>query len=116
MAFWVLSDSTQLTGLEPTPQGVARLTNGKNRGEWSDTMTNGTIGGRRTEPPYNGKENGHGTDGVGRVRTGDPPTTRKDVPGPARGARGTHTGTGGGRTGTRGPAGPGRATPQKIGG
>ena len=37
MAFLGLTDSTELAGMEPTPQGVARLTNGENRGRRSES-------------------------------------------------------------------------------
>ena len=66
MAFLVLPDSTQLTGLKPAPQVVACPTNRENWGRQSDNMTSRKAGGRRTDSSTSREENGRRTDGVGR--------------------------------------------------
>ena len=55
MDFLGLTDSTQLAGLEPSPQGVAHLTNGEIWGRRSNEMTDGTKGGGKTDFPTNGR-------------------------------------------------------------
>ena len=52
MDFLGLTDSTQLAGTKTAPQGVVRLTNGGNRGRWSDNTTNGKVGGEEEGPPH----------------------------------------------------------------
>ena len=51
MAFLSLMDSTQLAGLAPAPQGLAKPTNRENGREWSDSKTNGMTGGGRGRTP-----------------------------------------------------------------
>ena len=80
MAFWGLTDSTQLSGIETAPQGVDCLPDRKTRGRRSDNMTNRMAGEGRTDYSTNGEGNGHGTEEIRGERTGDTPTTRDDRP------------------------------------
>ena len=66
MTFLGLTDSNQLAGLNPAPQGMARPINVENRWRGSDNRTDGTIGkGEDGPPPPNGEETGAGRTGLG---------------------------------------------------
>ena len=114
MAFWVLSDSTQLTGLEPTPQGVARLTNGKKSGgmvghhdQWNDR------GEEDGTPPPAGRKTGMGQTGLGGYVQVTPPQLGKTCPGPPGGTEGPIRAQGEGGQGQGDQRGRGGQPPKK---
>ena len=72
------TDLNHMAGIEPDPQGVARLTEGGFPRGGSDEMTNWAAGKGRTNFPTKGDINGCGTDRFGEDEAVDPPKTRFD--------------------------------------
>ena len=90
------TNSTRMARREPDLYGVAQPTDSESMIGRLDDTTDGRTGGGRQNPPTKGAGNGRRTDGVGEEGSGDPPTTRGDMPRTPGEEQGTHTDQGGG--------------------